>query len=457
VLEVRPRRPRQNRRLTIRNPEERERILLVSWSSSRAALSSARENGCDDASGAEPEISELVASAGATVVGAIQQRTAYPDPATLIGRGKAAELRAAAHGSSAATVLFDHDLTPTQLRNLERIVGLKVIDRTQLILDIFAGRARSREGKLQVELAQLTYLLPRLAGQGTSLSRLGGGIGTRGPGEQQLEFDRRRIRARIRTLREALERVRSQRALHRAHRQEKDFLMVALVGYTNAGKSTLFNKLTGAETVSSSRMFATLDPTVRMIALPSRRAALLSDTVGFIRHLPPHLVTAFRATLEELQTADVLLHVVDASHPLRERQTAAVEAQLDTLGLPLARRLRIWNKIDRVDAVELRGASNLWDAAVSAKTGEGIEFLRLAIDEALAATDPLVETDFALPPTDGEALAALYRLGTVLSTHFEAGNLVVRARLLASSRDRFRASRFAAGQSAAQSMKAQRL
>ncbi|MGH9434197.1 MAG: GTPase HflX [Terriglobia bacterium] len=441
----------------IRNPEEQEKVFLVGWSRSRGAGPAAMETGGPDPSSALQELSELASSAGASIVGAIYQRTAGPDPATLIGRGKAAELRANAQDAGAGTVLFDHDLTPTQLRNLERIVGLKVIDRTQLILDIFAGRARTREGKLQVELAQLTYLLPRLAGGGTSLSRLGGGIGTRGPGEQQLEFDRRRIRARIQTLCQALERVRSQRALHRAHRQEQNFLMVALVGYTNAGKSTLFNKLTGAETVSSSRMFATLDPTVRLISLPSRRAPLLSDTVGFIRHLPPHLVTAFRATLEELQTADLLLHVIDASHPRREQQTAAVESQLEALGLRQATRLRIWNKIDRVDPLEIRGASNLWDAAVSARTGEGIQSLRAAIDQALTASDPLVETEFSLPLADGEALAALYRLGTVLSAHFEEGKVVVRARLRASCRDRFWASRLAADQRSRQVVEVQHL
>ncbi len=415
----------------------------MGWSQNRGSKSSATGRGCLDESDAFQEICELASSAGAEPAGSIHQRTAGPDPATLIGRGKALELRSKAQDAGASTVLFDHDLTPTQLRNLEQIVGLKVIDRTQLILDIFARRARTREGKLQVELAQLTYLLPRLAGRGTSLSRLGGGIGTRGPGEQQLEFDRRRIRARVQTLRQALEGVRSQRALHRAHRKEQNFLMVALVGYTNAGKSTLFNRLTGAEAVASSRMFATLDPTVRLISLESRRTSLLSDTVGFIRNLPPHLVTAFRATLEELQTADLLLHVIDASHPLREQQTAAVESQLEALGLAQTPRRRVWNKIDLVDQLEVRGSAQLWDVAVSAKTGEGMELLLALIDQGLTTDDPLVEAEFRLPIADGEALAALYRLGTVLSTRFEEGNLVVRARLSVSCRDRFFSSHMA--------------
>jgi len=409
----------------------------VGWSWTRRPKSSSEGSVCPDESEAFQEISELVLSAGASAAGSIHQRAASPDPATLIGRGKAMELKAEAHGVGASAVLFDHDLTPTQLRNLEQVLELKVIDRTQLILDIFARRARTREGKLQVELAQLTYLLPRLAGRGTSLSRLGGGIGTRGPGEQQLEFDRRRIRTRIQTLRQALERVRSQRALHRAHRKEQNFRMVALVGYTNAGKSTLFNRLTGASAVASSRMFATLDPTVRLIPLASNRPALLSDTVGFIRNLPPHLVTAFRATLEELQTADLLLHVIDVSHPCWQQQAAAVENELEALGLAQMARRRVGNKIDLVDPLEVRGSIGLWDVAVSARTGEGIESLLESIDQGLTLGDPLVEAEFRLPAGGGEALAALYRLGTVLSTRFEEDRLVVRARLSLSSRERF--------------------
>jgi GTP-binding protein HflX len=244
------------------------------------------------------ELHELASSDGAQVVGSVLPRPAEPDPATLVGHGKVRELRSSARAAGADLIIFDHDLSPSQLRNLEQALDLKVIDRTQLILDIFARRARSREGQLQVELAQLNYLLPRLAGRGTLLSRLGGGIGTRGPGEQQLEVDRRRIRARIRRLTEAIERVRSQRAIHRAHRRARQFLTVALVGYTNAGKSTLFNALTRSHVSTSPRLFATLDPTVRSLSLESHRPVLLSDTVGFIRKLPPHLVAAFHATLE---------------------------------------------------------------------------------------------------------------------------------------------------------------
>ncbi len=388
------------------------------------------------------ELRDLAVSAGARIVGSALQRTSEPDPATLIGRGKVGEIRAEAHGADADLVIFDHDLTPTQLRNLENQLDLKILDRTQLILDIFARRARTREGQLQVELAQLNYLLPRLSGRGTMLSRLGGGIGTRGPGEQQLEFDRRRIRARIRRLQEAIEHVRSQRALHRARRRDQNFLTVALVGYTNAGKSTLFNALTRAAVVTSSRLFATLDPTVRTLSLKSRRAALLSDTVGFIRKLPSHLVAAFRATLEELQEADLLLHVTDASHPDHTGQDEAVESMLESLQVVSKPRIHVWNKSDLLPAREhmrrvgasadVSRADEVW---VSAHTGAGLDDLRGMIDEMLQ-NDPLVEAQFEFAASDGARLALLHRQGTVLSTRFEDERVLVKARVAASLRDR---------------------
>jgi GTP-binding protein HflX len=368
------------------------------------------------------------------------QRLPKPDPATLVGRGKVHEIRSRARAVAADVVIFDHDLTPTQLRNLETALDLKVLDRTQLILDIFARRARSREGQLQVELAQLNYLLPRLSGRGILLSRLGGGIGTRGPGEQQLEYDRRRVRARIRTLGRAIERVRSQRALHRAHRRERDLLTVALVGYTNAGKSTLFNALTSAQVPTSARLFATLDPTVRALSLDSHLQILLSDTVGFIRKLPAHLVAAFRATLEELVDACLLLQVTDASDPRWESQDAAVESLLETLGVATTPRLHVWNKVDLLDAMARRRlAAGPRDVAVSALTGEGLQLLRQRIDETVVG-DPLVEAEFELSPTDGKRLAMLHRAGTVLSTHLEEDRLWVRARVRASLREQLKSS-----------------
>ena len=370
------------------------------------------------------------------MVGSVLQRSPKPDPATLVGRGKVQEIHASARACSARTVIFDHDLTPSQLRNLERILDLKVLDRTQLILDIFARRARSREGQLQVELAQLNYLLPRLAGRGTLLSRLGGGISTRGPGEQQLEYDRRRIRARIRTLRKAIESVRSQRALHRAHRREWHFLTVALVGYTNAGKSTLFNTLTRSAVSTSPRLFATLDPTIRALALESHRPVLLSDTVGFIRKLPSHLVAAFRATLEELEAASLLLHVTDASDPQHEQQDAAVEGLLETLGIASTPRLHVWNKIDLLEPAEVkRLAAGPRDVAVSALTGGGLEKLLRRIDEALKE-DPVIEAYFELSPADGERLALLHRFGAIISKRFEDNRVLVHARIPESLRER---------------------
>jgi GTP-binding protein HflX len=335
------------------------------------------------------ELAELSRSAGGEVVGDVLQRSPRPDPATLIGRGKIEDARALAHSSGASCVIFDNDLSPTQLRNLEQALGLKVVDRTQLILDIFARRARTREGQLQVELAQLNYLLPRLAGQGTVLSRLGGGIGTRGPGEQQLEFDRRRIRARIQKLRQAIERVRSERALHREHRREARWLTVAMVGYTNTGKSTLFNALTKSRVEASSRLFATLDPTVRAFRLDAHHQVLLSDTVGFIRRLPSHLVASFRATLEELESAALLLLVTDASHPERGQQDAAVEDLLEEVGVAATPRLRVWNKIDLLEPGEReRLPSGPADVAVSARNGEGLDSLRRHIAASTARHYP---------------------------------------------------------------------
>jgi len=317
--------------------------------------SGSRRGGNQIPYGAEESLEELKAladSAGARVEETVIQSRTAPDAATLIGSGKLDELRRLVHFHEADVVLFDSELTPTQLRNLERALDCKILDRTQLILDIFARRARTREGQLQVELAQLNYLLPRLTGRGAQMSRLGGGIGTRGPGETQLETDRRRIYRRIKKLGDELEGVRSGRGTQRRQRQSVPLATVALVGYTNAGKSTLFNRLTGAEVLADARLFATLDPTVRHVTLPSHRKVLMSDTVGFIRNLPTTLVKAFRATLEEVTEASLLLHVVDASSPHAPHQTAHVLKVLTDIGADQTRQILVLNKMDQLSASE---------------------------------------------------------------------------------------------------------
>jgi GTP-binding protein HflX len=368
-----------------------------------------------DAEESLAEFRELVSSAGGVVVAEVMQRRGRLDPATLIGAGKVEEIAGIAASTEADLVLFDHDLTATQLRNLEAALPCRVLDRTQLILDIFARHARTSEGKLQVELAQLEYLLPRLTGKGKAMSQLGGGIGTRGPGETKLETDRRRIQARIDHLKGELEGVRRVRKQQRQRREAVPVPTVALVGYTNAGKSTLFNRLTGAHVLESSRMFATLDPKLRAIELPSRRKILLSDTVGFIRNLPHTLVTSFRATLEEVGQAEVLLHVRDAASVYGEEQKAQVEkvlGELDSLAKP---RIEVLNKIYLLVAHEHDGlleraeksqAGATGEVAVSAQTGEGMDALLQAIDRALH-TDPLVDADFSVPQQEGGVLAAI--------------------------------------------------
>ena len=359
------------------------------------------------------EFRELVISAGAEIAGEIVQRRPKPDPATLIGSGKVEELAGIAGSSHADVILFDHDLTPTQLRNLDDALPCRVVDRTQLILDIFARHARTREGQLQVELAQLEYMLPRLTGRGSSMSQLGGGIGTRGPGETQLETDRRRIQRRLQHLKQEIEGVRRIRTQQRQRRESVPVPAVALVGYTNAGKSTLFNVMTHAGVLESARMFATLDPKLKAIVLPSRRKVLLSDTVGFIRNLPHTLVTSFRATLEEVQKAEVLLHVQDCANGRQEEQKAEVQkvlAELDSKDKP---QIEIWNKVDLLSAEERAAlAGGPGRVLVSAKTGEGLEELLTHIDAALQA-DPLVTKRFRIPQSQGATLAALERGGRV--------------------------------------------
>jgi GTP-binding protein HflX len=354
------------------------------------------------------------------------QRRDRPDPATLIGSGKVVEIAGVVASTEADLVLFDHDLTPTQLRNLEAQLPCRVLDRTQLILDIFARHARTREGQLQVELAQLEYMLPRLTGKGKAMSQLGGGIGTRGPGETRLETDRRGIQRRIDKLKLDLEAVRRVRKQQRGRRESVPVPTVALVGYTNAGKSTLFNQLTGAEVLQSPKMFATLDPKLRAIELPSRRKVLLSDTVGFIRNLPHTLVTSFRATLEEVEQAEVLLHVRDAASSYGAEQKSQVErvlGELDSLGKP---RIEVLNKIDLLGEHERAGLAARFqthgEVAVSACTGEGMEALLRAIDSALHS-DPVIEAELRVPQQEGAVLAAI-EAGMVVHSREYEGNIV---------------------------------
>ena len=367
------------------------------------------------------ELRTLAGSAGADIAGEFLQRRDRPDPATLVGRGKLEEIAGAAASVNADLLIFDHDLTPSQQRNIEREVSTRVIDRTQLILDIFARHARTREGQLQVELAQLEYLLPRLAGRGVEMSQLGGGIGTRGPGETQLETDRRKIYRRIRHVQEQLENVRRTRAQQRQRRESVPVATVALVGYTNAGKSTLFNALTQAGVLESPKMFATLDPTIRAIIMPSRRKVLLSDTVGFIRNLPHTLVSAFRATLEEVQRAALILHVSDASSPLSAEQDAQVEIVLRELEADKKPRLHVKNKIDVLTSAERDALHNTTDIVyVSAAKGIGLTSLLDTIDERLAE-DPVTRVRLRVPQREGKTLSLLEARTRIFSRQYHDG------------------------------------
>ena len=367
------------------------------------------------------ELCELATGAGAVIAGQSLQRRDRPDPATLIGAGKVEELAAAAKMADADLVIFDHELTPSQQRNLEREFHCRVIDRTQLILDIFARHARTREGQLQVELAQLEYLLPRLGGRGIEMSQLGGGIGTRGPGETQLETDRRRIHRRIRHVKGQLEEVRRTRAQQRQRRLSVPVATVALVGYTNAGKSTLFNALTNAGVAASARMFATLDPTLRSLTLPSRRQALLSDTVGFIRNLPHTLISAFRATLEEVQRAALILHVADASSPTAAEQMQQVEAVLRELDSERKPRLLVLNKIDLLPSEHRQElVDSEHTVHVSAAKGINLDALRDAIDRHLQ-DDPIRRVRLRLPQAQGKVLAMLEGGSRILKRQYLDG------------------------------------
>ena len=370
-----------------------------------------------DAERSLDELAGLAQAAGAEVVLRVLQERPKPDPSTFLGAGKIKTLAASSAETGVDVVIFDNELTPAQLRQIEVEVDRKVIDRTQLILDIFARRARTREGKLQVELAQLKYLLPRLVGAGAALSRLGGGIGTRGPGETKLETDRRRIRTRIHAIAEDIEQVRKRRAQLRERRQKASVPTVALVGYTNAGKTTLFNALTRAGAEASNALFVTLDPLIRQVRLPDNRELLLSDTVGFIDRLPHALVAAFRATLEEVAEADLVVHVIDASAADRERRVSAVRLVLEEVGASDVPILEVYNKCDALEPDERRRLHDQDPSAltVSALQRDGLDELvdtiasRLALD-VLRATLTFDADDAG----DRERIARLYRHARVL-------------------------------------------
>jgi GTPase len=364
------------------------------------------------------ELAGLAEAAGAAVVvRALQERPA-PDPATFIGRGKAQALAMACSEAAVDLVIVDNELTPAQLRELQDLVACKVVDRTQLILDIFARRARTREGKLQVELAQLKYLLPRLVGASSALSRLGGGIGTRGPGETKLEMDRRRIRTRISALGDAIEQVRKRRGQLRERRDKALVPTVALVGYTNAGKTTLFNRLTDADAQVSDALFVTLDPLVRRLRLPDERELLVSDTVGFIDRLPHALVAAFRATLEEVADADLLLHVIDAVDPDRERMIGAVMRVLESVEALRVPRFEVYNKIDQLTLDERRAIErgDPGRFCISARTGEGCDTLVEAVAAAVALDRQRITVELDPDdPADQDRLRWVFRHGRVVS------------------------------------------
>ena len=383
-----------------------------------------------DAEQSIDELAGLADAAGATVVLKMIQERPTPDPATFIGSGKLDELASECGRVAADLVIFDNELTPAQLRHIEERVGRKVVDRTQLILDIFARRARTREGKWQVELAQLKYLLPRLVGSGTALSRLGGGIGTRGPGETKLETDRRRIRQRIHAISEEIDAIRQRRRHSRARRRKVSVPLVALVGYTNAGKTTLFNLLTKESAEASDALFVTLDPLVRQVSLPDKRRLLLSDTVGFIERLPHTLVAAFRATLEQVAEADLVLHVIDAASPERDRHIEAVRRVLEEVGAANVTTMSVFNKCDLLEAGEVARLRRLHPDAlcISALRKTGRSEMIDAIAEKLELDTRRVLLEFDEDSAeDREKIARVYRHARVVSHVTNGGRVAIEA------------------------------
>ena len=369
------------------------------------------------------ELEALLQTAGGECVGKVLQNRHAPDPHSFVGEGKAEEIRELAEANEATMVIFDNELSPSQIRALEDITGTTVLDRSALILDIFAQRAKTAEGRLQVELAQYKYLLPRLSGMGKSLSRLGGGIGTRGPGETKLETDRRHIRTRIARLEEELEQVRKVRSVQRQRRQKNAVPVVALVGYTNAGKSTILNRLTDAGIPANDRLFDTLDTTTRQLTVSDNLSVLLSDTVGFIAKLPHHLIQAFRATLEELEYADLLIHVIDASDPEREEHIAVVDRLIEQLAKPDTPVIRCYNKADLVERAEwIVGTNNV---AISAKTGDNLDDLLKMIDRELCKA--LHRGVFLLPYSMAGMIDKLHSEAQVLRVEYKTEGIEIEA------------------------------
>jgi GTPase len=399
---------------------EREKALLVSLVTDQV-----KRSGADPQHSLE-ELVSLAETAGVEVIDSMMQQREVPDSKWFVGKGKAQELKELAERTGATTAIFDQELSGAQVRNLEEALDLKIIDRTQLILDIFAGRAKTREGILQVELAQLSYLLPRLSGHGVNLSRLGGGIGTRGPGETKLETDRRHIRNRITELKRQLESVTQHRTLHRERRRKAGVVQVALVGYTNAGKSTLLRQLTAADVLAENKLFATLDPTSRSLVLPSGKEVIITDTVGFIQNLPHDVVAAFRATLEEANEADLLLHIVDSSSPMRERQQKVVEKVLEELGAGGKPVLTVYNKIDLSSAAALSLLTGGPDTIrMNAFSERDLAHLLEAIEDKLLGE----VAQFRIPASRGDLAALAYRVGEVTGQDTDDDFLLLTVRL----------------------------
>src|ERR1700731_4269372 len=372
------------------------------------------------------ELAELATSAGAEGVDTVTQKLRRPTAPYYIGRGKAESIKDSCHDKQVTSVIFNDELSPAQGRNLENLFARKVLDRTQLILDIFAQRARSREGRLQIELAQLQYLLPRLTRMWHHLSRQTGGIGTRGPGETQLEVDRRRVQERIARLERELESVRKTSAVQRQGRKRHQWPVAAVVGYTNAGKSTLLNLLTGADLVAENRLFATLDPTTRSLLLPNKQRVLLTDTVGFLRKLPHTLIESFKATLEEVSEADLLIHIVDLSHSRVDEQMEAVDAVIKELDAFGKQTLIVFNKIDRFknrELADIYAKRFPGSVAISARTGEGVDKLVYALQEALSSWR--LRLHFRIPTKESALLAEIHRVGHVLELKYEGDDAVI--------------------------------